>query len=72
MDGQKLKHRRKILGLTQAEVAERAGMLQQAYARIETGGRNDPVMSTAESIADALETTLDSLRSNPPKRKAKR
>jgi transcriptional regulator with XRE-family HTH domain len=68
MDQTKLKSRREALGLTQAQVAARAEMTQQNYARIETGDRNDPVLSTAERIADALETTLDALRAKPKRR----
>ena len=65
MDTKKLLSRRETLGLTQAQVAKRAGMSQQAYARVETGARPDPVLSTAEKIADALEIGLDDLRAVP-------
>lgn len=72
MDQSKLVARREELGLTQAEVAERAKMSQQSYARIESGKRTDPTMSTAERIADALNTTLDALRHKERQRRSGR
>jgi transcriptional regulator with XRE-family HTH domain len=71
MDHKKLLSIRESLKLTQTQVAGRAGMSQQAYARIETGVRPDPVLSTAEKIADALGTTVDALRDRPAKRKVR-
>ena len=65
MDPAALKARREHLGLTQQQVADLAGMSQQAYARVETGDRCDPRLSTAERIADALKTSLDKLRAKP-------
>ena len=62
MDNTKLRGIREKKKLTQTQVAERAGISQQAYARIETGERTDPIFSTAERIADALGVKLDDLR----------
>jgi predicted transcriptional regulator len=49
-----LKERRKELGLTQAELADRAGVSQPLIARIE-GSDVDPRLSTLRSIVEALE-----------------
>lgn len=48
-----LKARRESAGLTQAELAERAGVSQPLIARIETEGVN-PRLSTLRSIFDAF------------------
>lgn len=48
-----LRNRRHELGLTQREVAERAGISQPLVARIETGGV-DPRVSTLTKIVDVL------------------
>ena len=49
-----LRDRRKELDLTQAELAERAGVSQPLIARIE-GGDVDPRLSTLRGIVEALE-----------------
>ena len=48
-----LRERRKNLGLTQSELAERAGVSQPLIARIE-GNDVDPRLSTLRSIVNAL------------------
>ncbi len=45
-------------GLTQAELAERAGLAFETISRVESG-REPPSLRTAMSLADALGTTLD-------------
>lgn len=45
--------RRKELGLTQAQVAKRAGMTRSNYAHIERG-RHDPSIDQMKAIAKAL------------------
>lgn len=52
---QDLHERRTSLGLTQAELADRAGVSQPLIARIE-GGDVDPRLSTLRSIVEAMET----------------
>lgn len=44
---------RKAAGLTQAELAERAGMRREQITFLETG-RRDPQLKTVEAIAQAL------------------
>lgn len=55
-----LKAWREHLGLTQAEVARRAGMSQPAYAKLEKPGAN-PRTSTLRKLARALEISLEQL-----------
>jgi DNA-binding XRE family transcriptional regulator len=54
LNPQKIKALRDALGLTQAQAARLAGMHQQAWARLEAGGRPDPKLSTAERVARVL------------------
>ncbi|GGN17346.1 CBS domain-containing protein [Halarchaeum nitratireducens] len=51
---QDLRERRNALGLTQSELAERAGVSQPLIARIE-GGDVDPRLSTLRHIVEALD-----------------
>ncbi|MDQ1306887.1 MAG: hypothetical protein QG671_2719 [Actinomycetota bacterium] len=55
--GQAVRERRLALGLSQAEVAARAGMSQPALSRMEAGG-TVPTIPVLERIALALETEL--------------
>lgn len=61
-----VKRRRKELGLTQGEVAERLGVSQPAYAAIETG-RNDPSLDVVERVAVALAVHPATLMMPQPK-----
>lgn len=55
--GQAIRERRLALGLTQAELAERAGMTQPALSRLEAGGVV-PTIPLLERISAALEADL--------------
>ena len=55
--GQTVRERRLALGMSQAEVATRAGMSQPALSRLEAGG-TVPTIPVLERIALALETEL--------------
>ena len=55
-----LKGWREYLGLTQAEVAKRAGMSQPAYAKLEKPGAN-PRTATLRKLAKALGISLEHL-----------
>lgn len=57
---ERVKARRKELGLTQVQMAERLGMTQPAYAHIEYG-RRAPGLRTVYRVAEALETTVHDL-----------
>lgn len=61
LDPSKIKARREALGLSQAQAAERAGMRQPNWARVESGGRTDPELSTALRVAAALRWPLTRL-----------
>jgi predicted transcriptional regulator len=61
LDPQKIRERRERLSLTQSDAAERAGMPQPHWARIESGERNDPALSTAERVAKALRCSIAKL-----------
>lgn len=58
LNPQKIRERREKLSLTQAQAATRAKMPPPHWSRIESGERNDPVLSTAERIAKSLECEL--------------
>ncbi|MFF5109161.1 helix-turn-helix domain-containing protein [Streptosporangium sp. NPDC000509] len=55
--GEAVRLRREQLGLTQSELAERAGLKQPAVARFETGGTM-PTIPMLERLAEALELRL--------------
>ena len=55
-----IKARRRELGLTQAELAERLGVHAATVAQAEAGKR-EPTISTVQRYADALETTVGEL-----------
>jgi transcriptional regulator with XRE-family HTH domain len=60
--------RRKSLGLTQGELAERVGIEQESMSRIETGSIT-PSLNRLFSLADALDCTVESLLSPASRRK---
>ncbi|MFB4301214.1 helix-turn-helix domain-containing protein [Actinomadura sp. NTSP31] len=55
--GNAVRHRRLALGLTQAELARRAGMTQPALSRLESGGPT-PTIGVLERLAHALDARL--------------
>jgi transcriptional regulator with XRE-family HTH domain len=57
--GERIKKRRVDLGLTQAELALRAGVKQPALSHIETGATRNLRSSTMAGIAKALHTTTE-------------
>jgi transcriptional regulator with XRE-family HTH domain len=52
--GARLRSIREAKGLTQEQVAERAGMAYQAVARIERGDADNPTWKTVQKLAEAL------------------
>ena len=49
-----VKRRRKALGLTQVEIADRLGVSQPSYAQVESG-RREPSLGLIQRVAAALE-----------------
>ena len=56
----KLKEQREAYGLTQVEIAKKAGISWRAYQTYERGER-EPVMSTLIALADFYGISLDEL-----------
>ncbi len=52
--GEKLKRLRRGSGLTQAELADKAGISQSTIAQIETAERKTPHPRTLKKLAEAL------------------
>ncbi|MDZ4139803.1 MAG: helix-turn-helix transcriptional regulator [Erythrobacter sp.] len=64
--GQRVRHRRRAMDLSQEELAERADIHRTYLASLEsTGGRN-PTIRVVERIAAALEVTPGDLLNMPP------
>ncbi|MEZ4392479.1 MAG: helix-turn-helix domain-containing protein [Polyangiales bacterium] len=62
IDGGRLRERRAALGITQAELARRSGISQEAISRIENGRIRGLMQPTQDALADALETSVSWLR----------
>ena len=58
--------RRQVLGLTQAQLAERLGVETETLSRFERG-KNVPSLARLERLADVLLTTISELLSERPK-----
>ena len=56
----RLREKRKMLELSQAELAQRAGIPLRTYQRYERDER-EPNATALKALADALETTTDDL-----------
>lgn len=55
----KLRERREALGLTQEQVAKRAGLHQGAVSALERGAIPNPSIDRAKKVAEALDWTVD-------------
>jgi predicted transcriptional regulator/transcriptional regulator with XRE-family HTH domain len=68
--GQRLRHLRRVRGLTLAELGSRVGRAPSAISLLENG-RREPKLSLIESLARALSVTAEELlRPQPPSRRA--
>lgn len=56
--------RRKIAGLSQNELAQKAGVSQATISDIEAGNTNAPRVDTLQAIARVLGCTIDDLFGN--------
>lgn len=62
---QAIRKHRQAAGLTQAELAERAGLAFETVSRLESG-REPPSLRTAVALADAFATSLDAVVARTP------
>jgi transcriptional regulator with XRE-family HTH domain len=68
--GDLLKLRRKALGLTQVELADKANVAQSMISQIERGKSDNVTIGNLRSLAAALDcTVVDLLTENDKKRK---
>src|SRR5215471_4575948 len=61
--GQALQHYRHVARLTQAELAERAGLSERAISDLERGLRRNPQRATVRLLVDALRLAADEAES---------
>jgi transcriptional regulator with XRE-family HTH domain len=59
--GKAIQRARERAGMTQAALAKALGVPQGVVARLETGGRPDPRLSTVLAVANALGVSIDAL-----------
>ena len=59
--GQRMRERRKQLGLSQQELARLLGLPQSKISELECDVRSDMLLSTARHVAQALHMSLDEL-----------
>lgn len=62
--------RKKVLGKTNAQLAEETGVSLSALEKITTGKKQNPTLDTLQSIADAIGCTIDDFRDNPSHKKS--
>ena len=60
----RLKERRRILGISQAELAKKVGITGRTVQNYELGTRNPQSIEIAQKLAEALETTVEYLLGN--------
>ena len=56
---ERLKRVREKRGLSQTELARRAGVRQGTLSRLESGESSEPLMSTAAALAKVLEVPIE-------------
>lgn len=61
MTGNRIKEAREAANMTQAELAEMAGITRVSLSRIETGANPNPSVQTAIRIAKTLGVSMDFL-----------
>ena len=60
----RLKERRRILGISQSELAKKVGITGRTVQNYELGTRNPQSIEIAQKLAEALETTVEYLLGN--------
>ena len=61
MLAENIKKLRKQRGLSQEELAKKAGVTYSTLIKLESGVNKNPTIKTIQQIASALEVTLDEL-----------
>lgn len=59
--GYKIEKFRKAKGMTQEDLAEKSGVCRTIIASLESGARTHTTTKTLVKLAEALETTVDSI-----------
>jgi transcriptional regulator with XRE-family HTH domain len=62
IDGARVKERRLALGLTQADLATRSGLSQEAISRLENGRIRGLMQPTQDALAEALGVSVEWVR----------
>ena len=62
VDGARVKERRLALGLTQADLATRSGLSQEAISRLENGRIRGLMQPTQDALAEALGVSVEWVR----------
>jgi transcriptional regulator with XRE-family HTH domain len=64
--GQRIRERRKQLGMSQQELARLLGLPQPKISELERDVRSDMLLSTARRVAQILQMSLDDLAGDEP------
>lgn len=67
VDGDAIREERMQAGLTQVELARRAGISQRYVSHLETGTRKDMRPKTYQRLREVLNATDERLRRTPPR-----
>ena len=62
--------RKKLLGITNAQLAEKTGISLSALEKITTGKKLNPTLDTMQAIADVIGCTIDDFRDKPSHKKS--
>ena len=60
--------RKKLLGITNAQLSEMTGISVSTLDKITSGKKNNPTLDTMQSIADAIGCSIDDFRDEQKKR----
>jgi transcriptional regulator with XRE-family HTH domain len=63
--GQRVKKLREQRGLTQRDLADRAGLTRETISNYERGERSDPPLSAITALAKALQVPVAELTAEP-------
>lgn len=60
--------RKKLLGITNAQLSEMTGISLSTLDKITSGKKNNPTLDTLQAIADAIGCSIDEFRDNKVKK----